>query len=95
MYKHVLLATDLSGNTHAVALEAFRQSAEFDATLSIVYVIESIAVYGFPLITDQGYATVQHAKEAMSELCDELNISAHHKHIRTGSPKKRSSCSGR
>ena len=88
MYKHVLLATDLSEDTHSVAIEAYRQAAASSAKLSIVYVIEPISVYGFPLIADHGIAKVQHVKEAMLELCDELNISVHHKYTPTGSPKK-------
>ena len=87
MYKHVLLATDLSEDTHSVAVEAFRQAAASEAKLSMVYVIEPISVYGFPLITDQGIAKVQHVKEAMLKLCDELNISVHDKHTETGSAK--------
>lgn len=87
MYKHVLLATDLSEDTHSVAVEAARQAAASNAKLSMVYVIEPISVYGFPLISDQGIAKTQHVKEAMLKLCDELDISVHDKHTRTGSSK--------
>ena len=87
MYKHVLLATDLSPNSHSVATEAYRQATTSGAKLSVIYVIEPISTYGFPLITDQGVAKVKHAEDSMSALCDELNLSVTSKYIRTGSPK--------
>lgn len=87
MYKHVLLATDLSPTTHSVAEEAYRQAVACDAKLSIVFVIEPISTYAFPLIADQGVAKVQHAENSITDLCDELEISVDNKYTRTGSPK--------
>ena len=88
MYKHVLLATDLIETTAPVAAEAKQQAEMTGAKLSIVYVIEPISTYGFPLVTDMGIEGVNHARAALSDLCEALGIDADNQYICTGSPKR-------
>lgn len=88
MYKQVLLATDLIEASEPVAQEAKRQAQKSGAKLSIVYVIEPLSTYGFPLVTDMGIEGVNHARSALSDLSELLGINADQQYIRTGSPKR-------
>ncbi len=88
MYKHILLATDLVRTGKGVAHRARALASQFGARLSIVYVIEPFSTYGLPLMVDVGTANVKHAKQLMIELGRELQVSAQHQYVETGSPKK-------
>jgi universal stress protein A len=88
MYKHVLLATDLIEASESVAAEAKRQTEIAGAKLSIVYVIEPISTFGFPLVTDLGNEGIEHARAALSSICEILDFDANEQYVRTGSPKR-------
>lgn len=88
MYKQVLLATDLIEASQAVVAEAKQQARSTGAKLSIVYVIEPLSTYGFPMVTDSGFEGFDHARSALSDLCEALGIPADDQHVRTGSSKR-------
>ena len=87
MYKHVLLASDLSSSTNSVAVEAVRQAKNSNAMLSIVCVLEPIATYGFPIVADHGVEKLKQAEESLKNMCAELKIPMTNTYIRSGSPK--------
>lgn len=87
MYKHILLATDLIDTAKHTARKAHELAKQNNARLSIVYVIEPISTYGFPLVVDVGIEGVKHAKEALSRLGEELSVAQNDQYVKTGSPK--------
>lgn len=88
MYKNILLATDLVQTGEKVAQRAGQLAQQCEAKLSIVYVIEPISTYGFPLVTDIGIEGVKHARQALIDLGERLSVPLEDQYVRTGSPKK-------
>lgn len=91
-YRHVLLATDLQPDTLAVAHRA-RQLAEFyQARLSAVHSVEVMPLYmgdemtlsNTPQIEQQ---LMHHAEKRMTDLGEEIGISAAECHVIAGSAK--------
>ncbi len=72
MYKHILLATDLVRTGEGVARRARELATQFDARLSLAYVIEPFTTYGLPLMVDVGTENVRYVKQLMTELSREL-----------------------
>ncbi len=88
MYKNILLATDLVRTGDNVAQKAMQLARLCGARLAIVYVIEPISTFGFPLVVDIGTEGVKHAKDALQQLGRELSVAPGDLYVRTGSPKK-------
>lgn len=93
LYKHVLLATDFTEHSHEVATKAQQLAKNNHAQLSIVHVVDYIpitdATYG-PIIPYDGDITEQlmtSAKERLSKVAGELDVTKQNQWLEIGSPK--------
>lgn len=91
-YKHVLLATDLSKNSHTVAKRAKQIAEESQAKLSIVHVLEhSPVAYGgefsIPIEANLNQTLEANAREALAKLASKYDISDANIHLESGSVK--------
>ncbi len=87
MYKHILYAADLHEEKSAAQQQAAQLAAALGAKLSLVHVIEPIPAYGYPGMGDLQSPLIDHARKAMAEVGDELNVAPADQHIEFGSVK--------
>jgi len=92
VYKHILVAIDLSDEASYV-LEKAKDIAESNgAKITMVHVVEPLSVaYGsdIPLnVTTLQEEITEHAKERISALADKINIGNGEQHIVYGRPEK-------
>ncbi len=91
MYKHVLLATDLSPDT-GIVVERARALADAGAALTVVHVIEPIALaYGAEMPMDLGSLQEEITRQARSKLealAQQLGIPAENCLLVTGTIEK-------
>lgn len=91
MYKHVLLATDLSPDTGLV-VERARALADAGAALTVVHVIEPLALaYGAEMPVDLGALQeeiTRQANDKLRELAQQLGIPADNCLLVTGTIEK-------
>ncbi|GAB4393362.1 MAG: universal stress protein [Gammaproteobacteria bacterium] len=87
MYKHILVATDLSSVTKTTVSKAFDLAKECKATLSIIHVIEPIPAYGYPGITPIESPHIDEISKELSAFCQEFKIASEHQHVEVGPPK--------
>jgi len=92
-YKHILIATDLSKGSEAIARQAIGLAAHANATVSIVHVIEHTPiVYGggefsVPLDVNLEQNIEKQARAALEDLCGKLDIPSDHQYLKMGSVK--------
>lgn len=92
-YKHILLATDLSGDTEKIASHAKKLAEHAKAKLSIVHVVEHTPiVYGggefsIPLDVNLEETLRENARLALAHLAKKLGIPEKEQYIETGSIK--------
>ena len=91
-YKNILLATDLSDNSHKVAERAHEIAKESNAKLNVIHVIEhSPVAYGgefaIPIDVSLEKTIEENAKQALVKLGEEFNINTADQHLESGSVK--------
>ena len=88
MYKHILLATDLS-NENKDTLEKARKIVDmFSAKFSIMHAVEPIVNYGYVGITDLEDQLVTEAKQALAKIGSSLNVAPEDQWIAVGPAKR-------
>ncbi len=93
-YQHILLAVDFSEQGEYVAAKAKTLAAKYQAKLSIVHVLDNIAMpdtnYGtvIPLDQDSGYALLEAEKAKLMKLGDQLAVDAAQRWLVWGVPKQ-------
>lgn len=92
-YKHILLTTDLSGDTDKIADHAKVLAEQSKARVSIVYVIEHTPiVYGggefsIPLDVNLEETLKENGRQALTHLGKRLGIAEKDQYVETGSIK--------
>lgn len=92
-YKHILLASDFSEHSEAVADRAKDLADKYQAKLSIVHVMDTLlltdAAYGstIPFDLDLTAELIAAAKKRLANLAEKLNIAEGCRWLETGSPK--------
>jgi len=91
-YSHVLLATDLSQETSAVAEKARQLADLYQAKLSLIHVVESLPIYFgnelvLPEMQEIERQLLQRAEHKMAELCLSLGVAEADGHVEMGVAK--------
>jgi universal stress protein A len=89
IYKHILIATDLTNENQAVIEKGLAIAKDFDAQVSFLHVIEPLPGYGYAYV---GIADIEaelqtEAAKSMQALSEKYNIPAARCHIETGPMK--------
>lgn len=92
-YKHILLATDLSPECSAVADRAAELARQYSARLSLVHVVEYVAMeYAGDLIMPEDLdlegKLVTHAEQELTRLASHLGVPQADRHVEQGSTKR-------
>ena len=93
-YQHVLLAVDFSEQGFYVAGKARSLAYRYQAKLSIIHVLDNIAMpdtnYGtvIPLDQDSSYDLLEAEKAKLKQLGDELNVDVANRWMVWGVPKQ-------
>lgn len=94
MIKHILLATDLSANSHVIAEKAKNMAKMYKAKLSIVYVLEyRPVVYGggefaLPIDTELMAVFEKKARDSLAQLGKDLNVAEEDQYFAMDSVKQ-------
>ena len=90
-YKRILLAVDLTEESRVVADQAQALATAFDASLSVIHVIEPLSFsYGGDIPMD--LSTVQEqiqaqAKSHLAEFCKDINVAPEQQYLIFGRPE--------
>jgi len=92
IYQHMLLATDLSEHSDRLARYARKMADEFDAKLSVIYVMEYSPVayggeYSIPIDVSLETSLEKKAKDCLAKLGRKFNIKTADQHLGHGSVK--------
>jgi len=89
MYKHILLATDLTEASQKTAQAAMNLAKDFGAKLSVVHVVEPIPSYSYGYIgtADIEAELAKEAEKNMAKLAQVLSIPEADQRLETGQPK--------
>lgn len=89
MYKTLLLASDLTEQSNAIAKKAQSIADTVGAELHVVHVVEPVGAYGGGLyyLGDLNEEIQQQAKESLHQLAKELKINLDHCHLMLGHTK--------
>lgn len=87
LYKHILLATDLSDTCGEVNRKAMEMAKAFGAKISIIHTIEPIPAYGYPGIADLESPMIDSATKEMEKVATALGIEKADRYIEFGSVK--------
>jgi universal stress protein A len=93
-YKHILLATDLTGDSELIANRAKEIADGVKAELSIIHVVENTpVVYGggefsIPIDINLEEKLVEQARQAMVRLGERFNVPLERQYVEIGSAKK-------
>jgi len=88
MYKHVLLATDLSDENKDTLTKARQVADLFSAKLSIMHAVEPIVNYGYVGITDLEDQLVNEAKQALAKIGATISVAPEDQWIAIGPAKR-------
>jgi universal stress protein A len=94
IYKHILLAVDFFDNDTVVSNRAKELADRYQATLSIVHVVDNMPVtdssYGLDLPFDLDLAAelMAAAKNKLAKLAGQLVVSENRTYLEMGSPKQ-------
>ena len=92
VYKHVLVAVDLTDEADAVLTKARIIAEANDARLTLVHVVEPLSVaYGsdIPLdLTTLQDEITQQARERIAKLADKINVDKGEQHVVYGRPER-------
>ena len=92
-YKHILLATDLSGDTETIAAHAKALAEHNKAKLSIVHVVEHTPIiygggeFSIPLDVNLEETLKENARRALAHLGKKIGIPDKDQYVETGSIK--------
>lgn len=87
MYKHILLATDLSPDGEAAADKALELAKLYNIKLSILHIIEPIPSYGYIEISELEEARREEVNQALTKLAERLQVPPLDQHIEVGLTK--------
>ena len=89
MYKHILVATDLTDDNNAVIQKGINLAEIFSAELNFVHVVEPLPGYGYAYVgvADIENQLIDDANEAMKKLGDKYGVSEERCHVRVGQTK--------
>lgn len=87
LYKHILLATDLSETCHAMAGKVKRLLELYDAKITLVHTIEPIPAYGYPGLADLESPVIDSATKELAKMGKKLNVPKEDQRIEFGSVK--------
>lgn len=90
-YRRILLAVDLTEESHRVASRAIALAKSFDAELHIIHVIEPLSLaYGGDIPMDLSSVQEQihaQAKSHLAEFATSIGVAADHRHLVFGRPE--------
>ncbi len=97
MYKHILVAVDLSNDTKSVIESAQRMASGSETQISLVHVIEPVAAaYSMDIyalnVSELQEEAVNYSKERISELASQYNITSENTHALLGMPASEIRC---
>lgn len=89
IYKHILIATDLSTENNVIIEKALAIAKAFDAKVSVLHVVEPLPGYGYAYV---GIADIEaelrnEAIKGMQALSKQYNLPAERCHVETGPMK--------
>ena len=93
-YQHILLALDYSGHSEEVAQKAVALAKQHHARLSIVHVLDNIAMpdteYGtvLSLLETSDYPQLEAEKDKLNEAAARLGVDKQHCRLIWGNPKQ-------
>lgn len=89
MYKHILVATDLSEDTDFILDKVRGMRGYTGAQLSLVHVVEPLPGYSYAYlgIEDIEEQLIDEAREALAKLGEKLNVARDHQWIEIGPAK--------
>lgn len=89
VYKHILIATDLSDENNAVIKKALTLAKLFEAKVSVLHVVEPLPGYGYAYvgIADIEAELLTEAKKGMDALSKKYDIPAGNCHVEVGPTK--------
>lgn len=76
IYNNILYPTDLSEDNAKMNQKITSLVQEFNASLTLIHVIEPIPAYGYPGAGDMMSPFINEAKKAMARLGEKLNVPA-------------------
>jgi len=88
IYQHLLLATDLTSENLETCNKARALADLFGAKLSLLHVIEPIPNYGFIGVAEMEDSMVEEAKQRLTEIGKQLNVSTENQWVALGSAKR-------
>lgn len=88
-YKHILVATDLTEESHPVTERAIQVATQSDAQVTLFHVVMPISTYAYMAIdvNEIEESLVKTAKDNMQKLAAEYNIPASKQLVEVGPPK--------
>lgn len=91
LYRHIMMAVDLTEESNKVAEQASMLAKTFNATLSVVHVIEPLSLaYGGDIPMDLSSVQDQiqdQARGHLREFSDGLGVAEEHQHLIFGRPE--------
>lgn len=87
MYRHILVATDLTDASRITVRKAWELTSQFESKLSIIHVIEPIPVYGYPGIAPIQNPVIEEIRQELDKFSKEFSIPPSHQHLEVGPPK--------
>lgn len=91
MYKHILFATDLSGDTDFIINKVRSMCSLTGAKLSLIHVVEPLPGYSYAYlgIEDIEGQLIQEAREALKKLGSQLNVDPKDQWVEVGPTKSK------
>lgn len=87
VYQHVLLATDLSDTCLKAAVAAQKIAEASEAKFSIAHCVEPIPAYGYPGFQELQSPLIDHAKQELDTLAQQIGVPVNHVHLLFGTVK--------
>jgi universal stress protein A len=89
LYKHVLVATDLTDENNLVLKKAEKLAAQFNATLALIHVVEPLPGYGYAYvgIADIEGQLIEEAKQAILKIGKKYHVASENCHVAVGPTK--------
>lgn len=92
-YQHILLAIDLTPECEPVSSRAIDLARRYDATLSLLHVVENMPVEPgnelmIPPATTVESELLEHAERRLRQLGDKLGVPADRQHVTVGQTKR-------
>lgn len=93
MYKHILYATDFSKASLATEKKVAKLSAQFDAELSVIHVVNYGSTVwmgggGYFVLAELNEETINDSRKALTACAERMQINLSNTHAVQGSPKQ-------